>query len=82
MYYTFYVYKYATSLAIAYHFAYAILSNEEGAVENYLHLLKSGGKDYPANILKECGIDINSNDILDYSIKMINNYMDEFEKLI
>lgn len=82
MYYTFYVYKYATSLAIAYHFAYAILSNKEGAVENYLHLLKSGGKDYPANILKECGIDINSNDILDYSIKMINNYMDEFEKLI
>ena len=82
MYYTFYVYKYATSLAIAYHFAYAILSNEEGAVENYLHLLKSGGKDYPANILKECGIDINSSDILDYSIKMINNYMDAFEKLI
>ena len=82
LYYNFYVYKYATSLAIAYRFAYAILNKEEGAVENYLHLLKSGGKDYPANILKECNIDINNENILDYSIKMINNYMDEFEKLI
>ena len=82
LYYNFYVYKYATSLAIAYKFVYSILNKEKGAVENYLHLLKSGGKDYPANILKECNIDIKNENILDYSIKMINNYMDEFEKLI
>ena len=81
-YYTFYVYKYATSLAIAYHFAYAILNNEPGATENYLNFLKSGGKDYPMNILKECCIDLESENILDYSIKMINNYMDEFESLL
>ena len=81
-YYNFYVYKYATSLAIAYHFAYSILNNEERAKENYLNFLKSGGKDYPLNILKTCGIDFEKDNILDYSIKMINNYMDEFEKLL
>lgn len=81
-YYNFYVYKYATSLALAYRFAYAIINNEAGAVENYLNFLKSGGKDYPLNILKECGIDVNHENILDYSLKMINNYMSEFEKLI
>lgn len=81
-YYNFYVYKYATSLALAYRFAYAILNHEEGAVENYLNFLKSGGKDYPLNILKECGIDVNHENILEYSLKMINNYMSEFEKLI
>jgi len=81
-YYTFYVYKYATSLAIAYHFAYSILNKEDGAVDNYIKFLSSGGKDYPLNILKECGIDIKNENILDYSIKMINNYMDEFKSLI
>lgn len=81
-YYNFYVYKYATSLAIAYRFAYGIINNEDNVLENYLKLLKSGGKDYPLNILKECGIDVNSKNLLDYSIKMINNYMDEFESLM
>lgn len=82
LYYSFYVYKYATSLAIAYKFAYKILSNEPGAVESYIKFLSSGGKDYPLNILKECGIDVEKDNLLDYSIKMINNYMDEFEKLL
>ena len=82
LYYNFYVYKYATSLAIAYHFAYSIINKEEGAVDNYLNFLKSGGKDYPLNILKECGIDVANRNILSYSIKTINEYMDEFESLI
>ena len=82
LYYNFYVYKYATSLAIAYHFAYKIINNEDGAVENYLNLLKSGGKDYPLNILKKCGIDFEKDDILAYSIKMINDYMNEFDNLL
>ena len=81
-YYNFYVYKYATSLAIAYHFAYGILSGDEKVRANYLKFLKSGGKDYPLNILKECGIDIKGENLLDYSIEMITKYMDQFEELI
>lgn len=81
-YYNFYVYKYATSLAIAYHFAYSIINKEPNAVENYLKFLKSGGKDYPLNILKDCGIEVQSGNILTYSIKMINKYMDDFECLL
>ena len=81
-YYNFYVYKYATSLAVSYHFAYKILNHEDGALDNYLKFLKSGGKDYPLVILKECGIDFEKDNILSYSIKMINKYLDEFERLL
>ena len=80
-YYNFYVYKYATSLAISYRFAYGILNNEEGMLENYLKFLKSGGRAYSLEILKSCGIDVQKGNILDYSIKMIEKYMDEFEKM-
>lgn len=81
-YYNFYVYKYATSLAIAYRFASRIINNDEKVKANYIKFLSSGGKDYPMNILKECGIDLDSENILDYSINIIKKYLDEFERLL
>ena len=81
-YYNFYVYKYATSLAIAYRFASGIINNDEKVKANYIKFLSSGGKDYPMNILKECGIDLDSENILDYSINIIKKYLDEFERLL
>ena len=79
---SFYVYKYATSLCIAYRFASDIINHKPGAVQNYMKLITSGGKDYPLNILKECGIDLNKEDLMSFSIELIEKYMDEFEKLI
>ena len=79
---SFYVYKYATSLCIAYHFASDIINKKENAVENYIKFISSGGKAYPLDILKECGIDLEKEDIMSYSIKLIEKYMDELEKLI
>lgn len=79
---SFYVYKYATSLCIAYRFASDITNHKPGAVQNYMKFITSGGKDYPLNILKECGIDLNKEDLMSFSIELIEKYMDEFEKLI
>ena len=79
---SFYVYKYATSLCIAYHFASDIINKKENAVENYIKFISSGGKDYPLAILKECGIDLEKEDLMSYSIDLIEKYMDELEKLI
>ena len=77
----FYVYKYATGLAIAYIFANRIINNEKGAVDSYIKFISSGGKTYPLDILKEAGIDLNKENIFDDSISLINNYLDEFIKL-
>ena len=79
---SFYVYKYATSLCIAYRFASDIINKKENAVENYIKFISSGGKAYPLDILKECGIDLEKEDLMSYSIKLIEKYMDELEKLI
>jgi len=80
-YHSFYVYKYATGLCIAYKFAKDILEKKENATENYIKFLSSGGKNYPLEILKECGIDLEKNDVVKESITIIESYLDEFETL-
>jgi len=58
----YYVYKYATSYAAATHIVNTILKAEgdakQEAVDRYLNLLKSGGSDYPIDLLKEAGVDM------------------------
>lgn len=80
-YYNYYVYKYATGLMIAYVFVNRILENKKGAVENYLMFLKSGGRDYPLNILEESGVKFNDS-VMNEAMKLFNKYLDEYEKLI
>ena len=57
-YYNFYVYQYATGIIAALCFAEKVLSQEENALELYMTFLKSGGSDYPLNILKKSGVDM------------------------
>ena len=78
----FYVYKYATGLAIAYKFAKKIINKEKDAVENYIKFISSGGKDYPLNILKESGIDLDKENVFDESIELIEEYLKEFNTLV
>lgn len=80
-YYNYYVYKYATGLSLAYVFAKRILGKEKNAVENYMKFLKSGGKDYPLNILKNSGV-IMSSKVIDEGIELFNEYLKEYEELI
>lgn len=54
----FYVYQYATGYAAASSFAKMILEEKEGALEKYKGFLKSGGSNYPIEILKEAGVDM------------------------
>lgn len=80
-YFSFYVYKYATGLALAYIFANRILNNEENALENYHKFLKSGGQDYPLNILENCGIKVNKK-LIDESMKIFKRYLEKYKDLI
>ncbi|MBN1402473.1 MAG: oligoendopeptidase F [Anaerolineae bacterium] len=56
--YNFYVYKYATGMSSAVAIARDILAGDGGAVDAYLGFLKSGGSDYPLELLKRAGVDL------------------------
>ena len=77
----FYVYKYATGFSCAIKIANDILNNKEGALENYLCFLKSGGSDYPLNILAKCGIDMRKTDVIDDAVAMFKDRLIMAKKL-
>lgn len=77
----FYVYQYATGLSAACYIANSILSGKEGAVENYIKFLSSGGSDYPVNELKIAGVDIENKEVVMSAIKMFEELLEEFKSL-
>ncbi len=54
----YYVYQYATSYAASQAILTKFLNGESGIIEKYLKMLSSGGRDYPIELLKICGIDM------------------------
>jgi len=81
-YYNFYVYQYSTSFTASNSLAERVLSKEDGAIENYLAFLSSGGSDYPIELLKKAGIDMTSSEAFDKTIVSMNRVMDEIEKIL
>ncbi|KLU67942.1 oligoendopeptidase F, plasmid [Desulfosporosinus acididurans] len=55
---SFYVYKYATGFSAAIAFARAILKEGEPALAKYLKFLSSGSSDYPIELLRKAGVDM------------------------
>jgi len=80
-YMTFYVYQYATSYAASQALMDRIVAGEEGIIDRYLELLKSGGKDYPIELLKACGIDMSTAEPFEATLKLFAQQVDELEKL-
>lgn len=78
---SFYVYKYSTGISIACRIVSDILENKENALENYLEFLKSGGKTYSLDILKNIGIDIVNDDTIDKALDMFRETLNEFKKV-
>ena len=77
-YYNFYVYKYATGIAAASYIVDGILNKKEGALENYMKFLKTGGSMYPIDELKIAGVDMNDENVILSAIKTFENYLNEF----
>lgn len=78
----FYVYQYATGYAAASAFAKSILEGKEEAVPKYLKFLKSGGSDYPIEILKASGVDMTTSKPLEATIERFNELLDMLEEEI
>ena len=79
---SFYVYKYATGLSAAIAIASDIIAGKEGAKERYLEFLKSGGNNYPLEILKKAGVDMTSPEPIIKSINMFKEKLEKLEELI
>lgn len=78
----FYVYQYATGYAAANSFATKILADEQGAVEKYLGFLKSGGSDYPINLLAKAGVDMTTSKPLEDTFARFKELLELLEKEI
>ena len=81
-YYNFYVYKYAVGLSSATKIVNDILSHKEGAVENYLAFLKTGGSMYPKDELEVCGVSVLDEKLYLEAIKTFDKYIDMFSDIL
>ncbi|MHC4911659.1 MAG: oligoendopeptidase F [Planctomycetota bacterium] len=81
-YYNFYVYQYSTSFTASTALAENVLDKEEGAVEEYIKFLSSGGSEYPIDLLKEAGVDMTTAEPFNKTIAAMNRTMDEVEALL
>lgn len=78
----FYVYQYATGFAAAVAISGKILREGKSAVEGYMDFLKSGSSDYPIEVLKKAGVDMESPEPVEGALKVFEELLDEFEKLV
>ncbi len=78
---SFYVYKYATGFICAEIIANKLL-NEKDFNEKYIEFLKSGGKDYPLEILNNIGIDLTDEKVLNSAFNTFNKKLEELDKLL
>ncbi|UCD18527.1 MAG: oligoendopeptidase F [Candidatus Zixiibacteriota bacterium] len=80
-YVTYYVYQYATSYAASQAILDKFIAHEDGIIEKYLELLRSGGSDYPIEQLKKCGVDMTTAEPVKATLRLFAEQVDEVEKL-
>jgi len=78
----FYVFQYATSFTAAEALSEKVLAGDAGARDRYLTFLGSGMSKYPIDLLKEAGVDMTTDDPLDFTMRKMNRVMDEVEEIL
>lgn len=82
-YYNYYVYQYATGYSAAYALSKKILEEGQPAVDKYINeFLKAGSSDYPIEVLKKAGVDMNKKTPIENACKVFEERLDAFEALI
>lgn len=79
---SFYVYKYATGFISALVIASKLINNESGFRDKYIKFLSSGGSDYPLDILKELGIDLNDYNTINGAFDILKNKVDLLQEYL
>jgi len=78
----FYVYQYATCFSASFKIYNDVKNGKKGALENYLDMLKSGGSDYPVEIVKKGGADLTTAEPFKAVCDKLNELIDELEELV
>jgi oligoendopeptidase F len=79
---SFYVYKYSTGISAAASLSQQILKEGVPAVDRYIEFLRSGGSDYPLELLKKAGVDLTTPKPVEDALKIFGKIVDELEELI
>lgn len=78
----FYVYKYATGFSAATALARAILNEGEPAAKRYLEFLSSGGSDYPIELLRKAGVDMETPQPVREALEVFSGLVERLEQLL
>ena len=78
----FYVFQYATSFTAAEALSEKVLAGDEDARRRYLTFLGSGTSKYPIELLKDAGVDMTTDEPLDFTMRKMNRVMDEIEEMM
>ncbi len=78
----FYVYQYATSFSASLQIYDDVKNKKPDALDNYVNLLKSGGNDYPVNIVKKAGVDLTSKEPFLAVVKRLEYLVNELENIL
>jgi oligoendopeptidase F len=82
-YYNYYVYQYATGFSAATALSKQILEEGEPAVNRYIkEFLSAGSSDYPIEVLKKAGVDMNSSEPVRNACKVFEEKLNEMEQLL
>jgi len=79
---SFYVYKYATGFSAATAIAEKIITEGKPAVDKYIEFLKSGGSNYPLELLKKAGVDLSSPQPVQDALDVFEKTLNELEELL
>lgn len=77
----FYVYKYATGYAAAIALSRGILDQTPNARQRYIEFLKGGDSDYPLNLLRKAGVDMESPAPVAAALDVFKGLIDELAGL-
>ncbi|MFS9252615.1 oligoendopeptidase F [Streptococcus infantis] len=81
-YYNYYVYQYSTGYAAASALAEKIVHGSQDDRDRYIDYLKAGKSDYPLNIMRKAGVDMEKEDYLNDAFAVFERRLDEFEALV
>ena len=78
----FYVYKYATGLSAAIALSQRVLKGGQAELKDYLNFLKGGCSQYPLDLLRDAGVDLEQPTAVDTALGHFAGLVDELESLL
>jgi len=81
-YFNFYVYQYATGIVAATALAEAVRGEAPEAPERYLRFLGAGGSDYPLELLRQAGVDLEHGAPYAAALLAFERHLDQLETLL